>query len=453
MESSAPLLSPPPTHPSTRARRSRANSDASSGGSRAPPGPFESHQQQQHPPPSLDVPSPNLSRSASESLDPPPSEQLHLEQDAEAATLPADDNDNIPLPEAPGKDASVSQILQQLEDIDLAAFLTRQTREFAEARIQDPAVSKSKRQAPQWQTPQDLQPWERSAWLSQFEGWLRRVSEQLPPDMVTDFDPDDNDPARFSVRRVRAGAERLYMLVPPSRVTSLRSSARDVAYWRKPRTTALLLMVYCVALAKDLCPALIFTAVILVIVKRRLFPPNASKLRDEVVERRKLAKEAKQIGADFETRGQLTTFGSFLASTSSAATEGARDKATSPTSASSSPLSAKLRAGANAHSKRNTITLAKELGARFGPDAQVMMEDAANIGEKVRNLALFRDPAASWRILALWSVIAVALFFAPAATLPRATFAGLGLHFFCFAYLRHRFPRYRRVSRLWLLPS
>lgn len=437
----SPLLSPPPSHPSSRAaaaRRSRSSSNVTSSGLESPLYESKAEDCQISLANPFDSPAstPAFETDSNVTLTP---KDLQLEQTENDVSV-GDDIDTIPLPDNPSEDASIQEILQQLEDIDLATFLARQTREFSEARTQDPSLLETRLQAPQWQIPSDKQPWEQSERLRQIEECLRWLAKRLPRDMVTDYDAEDADPARFSLSRTRAGAERLYMLIPPSKVNSFRSHARDLAYWRKPRQSAVLLLVYLLALYNDLCPALFLTAIILAIIKRRVLPPDATALRDEVVERRKLAKEAKQIGADFETRGQLTTLGSFLASTSNAASQGAKGQP------STTDRLASTKKGANSHSKRNTITLAREIGANFGPDAQRIMEDAANMGEKLRNLALFRDPTASWRILAAWSLIAFSLFFIPPEVYPRAVFAWIGMHFFCFAYLRHRFPRYRRVS-------
>lgn len=349
-------------------------------------------------------------------------------------------------------------IAQQLEDIDLAAFLVRQTRDFSEARVTDVEAERLKRQAPEWRPPEDLQPWEHGATLARLEQLLYKAAEHLPADMVADFNLDD-DPRKLSISRIRAGSERMYMLCPPSNVQQMITAARDIAFWRRPVLALTLLLVYAVALYKDLCLPLAFTGAVLGIISNRLFPPNAAQMQAQLDERRKLTKEAKEIGQDFELRGQLTSIGTFLSTTSSAAAAQASKEQQHPEASSGTEDNEHLQAPpqdpaqlirektqeVRSGGKPNTISLAKDIGQRFGPDIQCLIEDGASVGEKMRNLVLFRDPKASWRVLSAWSVVALSLFYVPASAISRAVWGGLGLHFFCFAYLRHRFPRYRRV--------
>lgn len=353
---------------------------------------------------------------------------------------------------------------QQLEDIDLATFLARQSRDFSEATVKEAARVRQLR----WQTV-DVQPWEHSGYLDTFEACLARISEYVPPDMLTDYyvsESEDGGDTKLSMSRLRGAGERLYMLVPPSKIFSIRSHVRDLAYWRDRQKTLFAALAYLIALYQDLVPAFLLSVSILLIVKRRLFPPSSTQLRADVLERRQLAKEAKDIGADFQLRGQLHHFGSFMATPSSTSKTGAAasvvdddaprelDEAATPPPPLSPTSSISSTTALPSPSRRNTLSLAREVGSRFGPDIQLLLEEIANTGEKLRNLVLFRDSAASWRVLSIWSAFALLLFVIPASVIPRALFAWLGLHVFAFAYLRHRFPRYRRVRvSLFLLSN
>lgn len=119
------------------------------------------------------------------------------------------------------------------------------------------------------------------------------------------------------------------------------------------------------------------------IMRFRFFPPDASVLHDQVRKRMHRGVEADRLAERLRRRSRL-----------------------------------------------DVLEIYRRWCEKYGVSTQIAAGDVADFHEKVKNLLLWRNPQATWRTLALFSIATAFVTFVPAHIVWKTTFFFLGLIFF-----------------------
>ncbi|WFD34027.1 hypothetical protein MCUN1_000855 [Malassezia cuniculi] len=222
--------------------------------------------------------------------------------------------------------------------------------------------------------------------------------------LVEQFAPGDLDEApitEYRESRARSHLERLYIIAPFWE--QLEKNIRALYRWEQPRKTAAAAMIYFVLWYTDLIPAALILTVMYYVAQFRYMPPNESYLHRKVQERMERGRDADKFAERLKRRSRL-----------------------------------------------DMLYIYKAWQNKYGVSSQIFVNDVADYHEKIKNLLLWRNPAASRRTLAIllvWFIIASTV---PAAMWWKGALFLLGVDFFGLMALRSHYPRYRRpLNPLW----
>ncbi|KAL9931421.1 hypothetical protein V8E36_009707 [Tilletia maclaganii] len=226
--------------------------------------------------------------------------------------------------------------------------------------------------------------------------YILALVERYAPEEL-DNGPDD----RYREGKLRSHLERLYIIAPFWERFLL--GVRKLYRWEKPTRTGAAAMIYFVLWYADLLPTAFMLSLLYYILQFRFFPPSESFLHEQVRKRMKRGVEADKFSEQLRRRSRL-----------------------------------------------DLLELYRQWIDRFGIATQTAAGDIADFHEKVKNLILWRNPTATWRTFTLLSIATVAVTFASAHLIWKASFFFLGITFFVLLPLQSHYPRYRRpLSPIW----
>lgn len=226
--------------------------------------------------------------------------------------------------------------------------------------------------------------------------YILALVEKLAPEEI-DHHPDRG----YREGLIRSHLERLYTIAPFWENLAFR--LRRLYRWEDPKTTAAAAMIYFVLWYTNMIPTAFILTIMFYIMRFKYFPPSESYLHEKVMMRM------------------------------------ARGKA-------ANTLSEKLRR----RSRLDILNIYKRWIVTFGAPTQEAMGLVADFHEKVKNLILWRNSAATRRTLILFGVLNLFVTFAPSQYVSKAIFFFLGITFFCLLPLQSYFPSHRKaLSPLW----
>lgn len=226
--------------------------------------------------------------------------------------------------------------------------------------------------------------------------YILALVERLAPEEI-EHHPDRG----YREGLIRSHLERLYTIAPFWEQLAFR--IRRLYRWEDPKMTAAAAMIYFVLWYTNMIPTAFILMIMFFIMRFKYFPPSESYLHDKVKMRM--------------ARGQAAN-----------------------------TLSEKLRR----RSRLDILNIYKRWVVTFGAPTQEAMGLVADFHEKVKNLILWRNPAASRRTLILFGVLNLFVTFAPSQWVSKAIFFVLGITFFCLLPLQSYFPSHRKaLSPLW----
>ncbi|KAJ1028365.1 hypothetical protein NDA16_001535 [Ustilago loliicola] len=200
---------------------------------------------------------------------------------------------------------------------------------------------------------------------------------------------------------IRSHLERLYTIAPFWEQLAFR--IRRLYRWEDPKTTAAAAMIYFVLWYTNMIPTAFILMIMFYIMRFKYFPPSESYLHDKVKMRM--------------ARGQAAN-----------------------------TLSEKLRR----RSRLDILNIYKRWVVTYGAPTQEAMGLVADFHEKIKNLILWRNTAATRRTLVMFGVLNLFVTFAPSQYISKAVFFLLGITFFCLLPLQSYFPSHRKaLSPLW----
>lgn len=226
--------------------------------------------------------------------------------------------------------------------------------------------------------------------------YILALVERLAPEEI-DHHPD----RRYREGLIRSHLERLYTIAPFWEQLAHRT--RRLYRWEDPKTTAAAAMIYFVLWYTNMIPTAFILTIMFYIMRFKYFPPSESYLHEKVKMRM--------------ARGQAAN-----------------------------TLSEKLRR----RSRLDILNIYKRWIVTFGAPTQEAMGLVADFHEKIKNLILWRNPAATRRTLILFGVLNLFVTFAPSQYISKAIFFFIGITFFCLLPLQSYFPSHRKaLSPLW----
>ncbi|SNX82823.1 uncharacterized protein MEPE_01529 [Melanopsichium pennsylvanicum] len=226
--------------------------------------------------------------------------------------------------------------------------------------------------------------------------YILALVERLAPEEI-DHHPDRG----YREGLIRSHLERLYTIAPFWEQLAFR--IRRLYRWEDPKTSAAAAMIYFVLWYTNMIPTAFILTIMFYIMRFKYFPPSESYLHDKVKMRM--------------ARGQAAN-----------------------------TLSEKLRR----RSRLDILNIYKRWVLAVGAPTQEAMGLVADFHEKVKNLILWRNSAATRRTLILFGVLNLFVTFAPSQYVSKAIFFFLGITFFCLLPLQSYFPSHRKaLSPLW----
>ncbi|KAF6767183.1 hypothetical protein PSEUBRA_003088 [Kalmanozyma brasiliensis GHG001] len=226
--------------------------------------------------------------------------------------------------------------------------------------------------------------------------YILALVERLAPEEI-----EHHPVTRYREGLIRSHLERLYTIAPFWEQLGRRT--RRLYRWEEPRTTAAAAMIYFVLWYTNMIPTAFILMLMFYIMRFKYFPPSESYLHDKVKMRM--------------ARGQAAN-----------------------------TLSEKLRR----RSRLDILNIYRRWIITFGAPTQEGMGYVADFHEKVKNLILWRNPAASRRTMILFGVLNLFVTFAPSHYISKTVFFFLGITFFCLLPLQSYFPSHRKaLSPFW----
>lgn len=285
---------------------------------------------------------------------------------------------------------------EALEDIEIYAFLRRTSRQLQEVQIGGPTAAAD---LPPLPVPHDFnyaakdahgKPVQRVDWPRfAYAYFVAQLERRCPASMLS---PDKAE--AFSLGRSRGSIERIYVLAPPQLVEAIfDGTLADIWRWKDKRRTGRYVAIYSVLWLLDLIPAFVVGFLLFLLVDRRLRPPDASQLHKEAEHRRQVGQQAaelsKQMSAAVSTEGALGMLArGALGSAGAAAMD--RPHMLLHRSSSSPDDASPPSPGTAAKSKtppRGFYSISRSMMTRYGPRAQMLLADLADLGEKVKKYA------------------------------------------------------------------
>ncbi|KAK4055813.1 hypothetical protein OIO90_003066 [Microbotryomycetes sp. JL221] len=375
------------------------------------------------------------------------------------------------------REEEIRLALEELEDVEVATFLAR-----ASKRVQQVNVLPASK-APVYPSRASFTSDEgKMDWFAFGTAYLMTLAEAYcPPALLAPPRHDD-----LSIKFVRGELERFYVLAPPARVNEfLTDDVCAIWRWESPSTWKWCLLYTCACLF-DLVPIMPFAIFAYYIMRVRMYPPTPQELLAEssIHARRveQAARLSKQLKASHRAgyagmalsgaKGLVSQLRKRAGTTSSVGSRGALASALEASAnvgglggvrvngtgsvgrneslESDKGLSEDFDPGADDDEDVSLFHVFRDMARTAGPSGQDIMEQCADLGEKVKNVILHPEhpsvPTVLFRLVAICLVLIVT----PAWIQYKVFFLYLGVEFFALWRLRELLPRYRRaLTPIW----
>ncbi|KAG0144029.1 hypothetical protein CROQUDRAFT_47904 [Cronartium quercuum f. sp. fusiforme G11] len=327
-------------------------------------------------------------------------------------------------------------MIEELEDQEISDYLHRASKQLQDVTVLQPT---QRAQVP----TSNLTELSSADWLKVGEAYLLDILDRHCPSSL--LGPDKPPPV--SVSQLTASLERCYVLAPPALwYTLLEGNLGDLYRWKNPRQSTKYLLGYIFLWIFDLIPSFIVAYLLFVVVDRRLNPPPLAQLKLEADRRRELGAEAEKLGSGGEGMGML---GRGIGASAMMVGAPAIPQFASVVSTTSEPPAQVPKV----KDQIGIYSLGRGLYAHYGSPIQLILADFAELGEKMKNLYLWRKPDACWRSCGLMGMIFLYTIFMPQRWMVKNFLGWLGLQFFFIFGFIERYPRFRKTFNpgYWLL--
>ncbi|PKI84447.1 hypothetical protein MVES1_001769 [Malassezia vespertilionis] len=220
--------------------------------------------------------------------------------------------------------------------------------------------------------------------------------ERYAPD-----DLEDNPVTEYRESRARSHIERLYIIAPFWE--QLMNELRKLYCWENPKRSAAAAMIYFVLWYTNLIPTAFLLMLIYFVLQFRYMPPDESYLHQRVQHRMQRGIDANRLSERLKRSSRL-----------------------------------------------DILDVYKRWRNTYGVTSQVMTGDFADYHEKIKNILLWRNPAASQRTLVQLVLSCAFVTFCSAHLVFKFILFVIGFTFFALMPLQTHYPRYRRpLNPLW----
>ncbi|POV97617.1 hypothetical protein PSTT_14952 [Puccinia striiformis] len=261
--------------------------------------------------------------------------------------------------------------------------------------------------------------------------------------------------ASVSISQLKAHASRSYVAILPGLWDIIAGNQlSDVYRWENPQRTTFYLVTYYLLWAADLIPSFIVGYILYLLLDRQLNPPTISQLKQEVSHRHQLGKQAETIGSGGFWEIKNDTSGSVSKSLlgNSIVLAGVALGANVPSTGTSAAGPAPSSSLPKKSDYRGLYSFSRSLYSDHGHEIQDLLADLADIGEKVRNLYLWRRPQACWRASFMLIVVLLYTLAISQKWLIKNILGWLGIEFFFLLGFTDKYPKFRKIlNPIWLI--
>ncbi|KAH9813348.1 hypothetical protein DFH28DRAFT_897095 [Melampsora americana] len=341
------------------------------------------------------------------------------------------------------KDDNDSRSLEELEDLEIEEFLKRASKQLKEVTIQTNHQDQSNPKP----KPSDFiskSSTNEIDWLRYGESYLIYQLESYCPTSLLSPEVIPN----ASVSQLRLYLQRCYVLAPPEFWNSLlEGKLGDLYRWTHPTRSAKYCLLYILLWIFDLIPSFMIGYFLYLIIKRQFNPPPISQLKRESNQRRLLNQEAEQLGTG------LLSLKNNDGNRLSMLTKGIGGS----TSVFAAPVIPELSSNRSKDLPKNfespnkvkghigIYRLGRCLYSHYGIHVQLILSDFAEIGEKVKNLYLWRHPkSCKSTSIKLFLILIYTTLISP-KWLMKNFLAWLGFEFFLIFKLIETYPKFRKL--------
>ncbi|KAM0786570.1 hypothetical protein ACM66B_002026 [Microbotryomycetes sp. NB124-2] len=402
--------------------------------------------------------------------------QQHSLSPQEAEHLQTQHANSSPLtPE----EQEVRSALEELEDVEVATFLSRASKRMSQVNVLPPAVD------PVYPKRETFMTDGKTDWVAFAIAYAMTLAEAYcPPALLAQPRRED-----LSIKFLRGELERLYVIAPPAQVNDFVTDELS-AIWRwESSATWKWLALYSFAWVFNLIPMLPFAYLAYRIMRARMYPPDARQLLTEsslrVLRTEQAAKLSKQLKATHASgyagmafagaKGLVSQIRKRAGSSATVGTRGALASALGASAAVGGLGGVRLSATDGLTSRENSSRLSqnennenrteveqgededvslfqvlRDIARTAGPSGQDLLEQAADLGEKIKNVILHPEHPSVPMVLLRLAAICLFIIVTPAWIQLKAFWLYLGVEFFALFRLRELFPRYRRaLTPVW----
>ncbi|WAQ83292.1 hypothetical protein PtA15_3A661 [Puccinia triticina] len=343
------------------------------------------------------------------------------------------------------------ETLAEIEGFEVSEFLRRSSKYLNEVSFQgfeSEATSASVPKLDDFRSPGGV-----IDWVGYFNAHAAAQLERYCPYALR------SNPTRapVSMSQLKAHASRSYVAILPELWDIISGNQLSNIYrWEYPRRTAFYLFTYYLLWAADLIPSFIVGYGLYRLVNRQLNPPTISQLRQEVSQRYQVGKQAEKIGSEgfldmkngmtgSVTKGVLGNSMVFAGVAMGTSIPGTGTSGTGPAPSSSHTLPKK-------NDYRSLYSFSRNLYSDHGHEIQNLLADLADIGEKIRNLYLWRRPRACWRTSFMLTGILLYTLAISQKWLIKNFLGWLGVEFFFLLGFTDKHPKFRKIlNPIWLV--
>jgi len=394
------------------------------------------------------------------------SEQSHLRGDSASEWMLCLD----PISQdGPHESDSYDEGLAEIERLEVSGFLKRSSKYLNEVNFK--TVESESASAPVPTLSDFRSTAGQIDWVGFCDAYVAAKLERYCPNALRSSPTQ----APVSMSQLKAQASRCYVAILPELWHFISGNHLSNIYrWENPRRTAFYLFTYYLLWAMDMIPSFIVAYGLYLLINRQLNPPTISQLRQEVNQRHQLGQQTETMESQgyFDMKGGSVTkvvLGNSMVFAGVALGSNLPDKgklANGHGSSSSHTLPKKSdkAKSANDHGSSSSHTLPKKSDYRglysfsrslysdYGQEIQIMLADLADIGEKIRNLYLWRRPRACWRTSFMLVGILLYTMVISQKWLVKNFLGWLGIEFFFLLGFTDKHPQFRKIlNPIWLI--
>ncbi|KAK4046806.1 hypothetical protein OIV83_005801 [Microbotryomycetes sp. JL201] len=404
--------------------------------------------------------------------------RVTLRQTTETPFRNGQDSSPPPKPLSP-QEEELRLALEELEDVEVATFLSRASKRMSQVNILPQPV------APVYPERANFTTDGKTDWVAFGIAYAMTLAEvYCPPALLAPPRRED-----LSIKFLRGELERLYIIAPPARVNDILTEELSAIWrWESPATWKWLAL-YSTLWLLDLIPMLPFAYLAYRILRVRMYPPDAQELLTEssiralrTEQAAKLSKQLKathasgyagmalagakglvsQIRKRAGSSATIGTRGALASALEASATvgglggvrlpgrDGAPLRQDSASSSQEGEGGSKKDVDADDSEDVSLFQVLRDMARTAGPSGQDLLEQTADLGEKIKNVILHPEHPSVPMVLVRLGALCLILVVTPAWFQLKVFWLYLGIEFFALWKLRELFPRYRRaLTPVW----